>query len=104
MANVLQLLVSERECIQRLSLVTGHAKDVVRDVLNAELEFLIDELRNGVPVRLGKLGEFEVVEKKCQGGYNFHTGQMGKPKLVQKIKFTPSRKFRLMVEKSDDAE
>jgi len=98
MANVRQLLVGEGELIDRLSLVTGHGKDVVRDILLAQAEFVIDELKNGIPVRLGKLGEFEVRECRCRGGYNFRTKKMGNPKIVSKVKFRPSVRMKRAIE------
>lgn len=91
-------MVGERELIERLSMVTGHGRDIVRDVLQAELEFIIDELKNGIPVRLGKLGEFEVIEKRCRGGYNFTTKEMCKPKAITKIKFRPSSRMKSAIE------
>lgn len=99
-----QLAITERECIERLSMLTGYNKDIVRDILNAQTEFIADELINGIPVRLGKLGEFGLRQKLCRGGFNFHTGKAGTPKLVTKIKFRPSKGIRLLVEKSEDVE
>ena len=94
MAKVKELLVSEREVIERISLITGHGKDIVRDVINAHSEFVIDEISNGIPVRIGKLGEMDIKEHHYAGGYDFAHKCMGTPSTSIVVKFYPSKRLR----------
>lgn len=89
-----ELLVTERELIYRLSLVTGHGKDIVRDVVKAYAEFVMDELKNGIPVRLGALGELELMTYNGRGGYDFKTKQKNENKEIRKVKFKISKTFK----------
>ena len=43
----------------------------MRDIIKAQAEFITDELKNGIPVRLPKLGEFHVQKSTRFGGYDF---------------------------------
>ena len=84
-----ELLITERELVHRLSLITGHNKDVVKDVLRAQTEFVTDELKNGIPVRLTGLGEFSVMQSTRGGGYDFQK------KCVKPMVTVISPKFRI---------
>ena len=91
---VKELLVTERELIYRLSLITGHGPEVVRDVIKAQTEFIMDELKNGIPVRLGALGELHVIKYSGNGGYDFENKQVRAKKEIKKIKFKVSKTFK----------
>ena len=86
-----ELLVSERELIHRLSLITGYGKDVVRDVIKAQTDFVLDELSNGIPVRIGNLGEFYISSRICNGGYDFAKKEVKPKKIITRVKFKCSR-------------
>lgn len=103
MAKVKELLVTERELIERLSLITGHSKDVVRDVIKAQAEFVIDELSNGIPVRIGALGEFETFRSKCQGGYDQKEKKWREPKVVTRVRFKISKAVKRAVHDSENS-
>lgn len=91
---VKELLVTERELIYRLSLITGHGPEVVRDIIKAQAEFVIDELRNGIPVRLGAIGELHVISYSGNGGYDFSTKQVRDKKEIKRIKFKVSKTLK----------
>lgn len=86
-----KLTVLERELIQRLALITGYHPVMVRDVIKAQTEFVLDEIRNGTPVRLGNLGELFIYTTEYGNGYDFAKREK-KPgkKTVNQIKFRPS--------------
>jgi len=88
---VKELLVNERELIHRLSLITGYGKDIIRDVIKAQTDFVIDELSNGIPVRIGNLGEFYISSRVCNGGYDFAKKEVKPKKKVTRVKFKCSR-------------
>ena len=71
-----QLTECERELIHRLALITGYSDIIVRDVIKAQTEFVIDEIKNGTPVRLGGLGEIRLGTKRARAGYNFATKEV----------------------------
>ena len=96
-----ELLITERELIQRLALVTGHGKDVVRDVIKAQSEFVMDELKNGIPVRLGALGEICTITYKGNGGYDFDNKRMRPMKEFTRVKFKPSTTLKRIVADAD---
>ena len=102
MAKVKELLVTERELIERLSLITGHNKDVVRDVIKTLCEFVIDEVSNGIPVRLGSLGEFSTYICTRNGGYDFATKKMMPKKEGREVKFRCSKTIRRAVHQTKD--
>lgn len=94
MARGKDLLVTEREFIHRVSLITGHPKDVVKDIIKAQAEFITDELKNGIPVRVTGLGEFYTQTSNCFGGYDF-AKKCVKPRVTvirPKFKFSSTLK------------
>ena len=97
MARTKSAAILESELYIRLAQVTGHGKDVVRDVINGLTEFITDELTNETPVRIGKLGEIYTTTYKGRGGYNFKTGQAKPNKVITKIKFKPSAPLKRAV-------
>ena len=103
MAKYRQLLVTEREMIERLSKITGYGKDIVRDVIKAQSDFIIDELKNGIPVRLCKLGEFSTIRRRCQGGYDFSTKEVRPPSDVTIVKFNISKRLKNEVHDSENS-
>ena len=84
-----QMTILETELYERLSLISGHSKSAVRDVIKALSEFVIDEIRNGIPVVIGQLGTMDVKECKTRG-YNFKTNEVLEQHNYNKVKFTPS--------------
>ena len=55
-----KLTIQRREVIQRLSLITGYDVTIVRDVINAETEFVLDEIRNGSNFKLAGAWTFMI--------------------------------------------
>lgn len=100
MAKSSDLLITEREFIERLVLITGHNKDVVRDIIKAQYEFVVEELCNGIPVRVGKLGEFHIVTSLVNGGYDFNTHQAKPKKMKSRVKFYISAGVKIAVNKA----
>lgn len=96
------MIVLERELYDRLSLISGYPKDVVRDVVKALSEFVMDELKNDIPVVLGQLGSISVMECNTPGGYNFHTKKKGDPHTYKKIKFSASKTLKRVLEENKD--
>lgn len=94
-------MVTERELVLRLALITGHNKDIVGDVLRAMNEFVMDELADGIPVRLGKLGEFSTYTSECNGGYDFKMKKLRPRITVTKVKFRCSNTLRRAVHASE---
>lgn len=86
--------IVETELIERLALITGYSRQTVRDVIKAQTEFVLDEIKVGTPVRIGNLGIIDIVEAKTRGGYNFKEKRMNVPKIYKKIKFKPSRALK----------
>ena len=101
MAREKTATVLETELYERLSKITGHGKDVVRDVLKSLHEFVIDELKNGTPVRIGPLGEITTITCRRCGGYNFKTGESKPFKMVKQVKFKPSISLKRSVKNGD---
>ena len=87
-------LIVETELYTRLSLITGHGKDVVRDVIKALNELVIDELKNETPVRLGAIGEITTITCRRCGGHDFENHCMKPTKVVRCAKFKPSIKLK----------
>ena len=100
MAKSSDLLVTERELIHRLSIITGHNKEVVRDIIKAQYEFVVDELSSGIPVRIGNLGEFHAITRKVNGGYDFDKKQMKPGKMGTQVKFFISAGVKRAVKKA----
>lgn len=82
--------IIESELYTRLSLISGHGKDVVRDVIRSLSELVIDELAKETPIRLGKIGEISVIHAKRCGGFNFKNNKVNPTKIVRNIRFKPS--------------
>jgi len=91
------LTIHDAELYNRLSAISGHRKDVVRDVILALSEFVVDELKNDIPVSVGKLGIFSVKHYRSNGGYSFKTGQHHEIGMCHKISFKPSVSMNKMV-------
>lgn len=86
-----KLSIQRREVIQRLSLITGYDVAIVRDIINAETEFVLDEIRNGTSVRIGNLGELIVSQRQLRQGYDFKKKQaIAGTKTVNMVKFHAS--------------
>ena len=86
-----KLSIQRREVIQRLSLITGYDVAIVRDIINAETEFVLDEIRNGTSVRIGNLGELIVSQRQLRQGYDFKKKQaIAGTKTVNMVKFHSS--------------
>lgn len=85
------MTVLKRELIQRLALITGYKDTVVRDVLKALTEFVIDELHNNTPVRVGDIVTIETVKNRVRAGYDFAKKE-NRPgmKYIYALKFKPS--------------
>ena len=98
MARKKSIAILESELYVRLAQVTGHGKDVVRDVIKGMCEFVMDELASGTPVRLGTLGEIYTKTYKGRGGFDFGKGKAKPNKVITKIKFKPSLPFKRAVE------
>lgn len=96
-----ELLVTEREMIYRLSKITGYGPDIVKDVIKAEVEFIFDELKNGIPVRLGRVGQFEVRRANVYAGYNFHTKQNQGMKEMNFVKFKVSKPLKMAIREAE---
>lgn len=90
----------ESELYDRLSQITGYPKIEIRDVMKALYEFVEDELTNGVPVILGKLGTIERKIVDSNGGYDFKTGARKDKKKVARIRFTPTRPLKTAIKNS----
>lgn len=89
--NYNKLSIQRREVIQRLSLITGYDVAIVRDIINAETEFVLDEIRNGTSVRIGNLGELIVSQRQLRQGYDFKKKQaIAGTKTVNMVKFKAS--------------
>lgn len=89
--NYNKLSIQRREVIQRLSLITGYDVAIVRDIINAETEFVLDEIRNGTSVRIGNLGELIVSQRQLRQGYDFNKKQaIAGTKTVNMVKFHAS--------------
>lgn len=97
MARTKSAAILESELYIRLAQVTGHGKDVVRDVIKGLSEFVMDELANETPVRIGTLGEIYATTYKGRGGYDFKSGQAKPNKVITKIKFKPSAPLKRAV-------
>ena len=90
--------IIEREFYQRVAMISGYSKTVVRDVFNAAYELVEDELKSDTPVVLGRFGTMMRHERNVGGGYNFHTGEKHRGfRKVARIKFTPSRPFQTVI-------
>jgi nucleoid DNA-binding protein len=98
MARTKSAAILESELYTRLAQVTGHGKDVVKDVITGLTEFIIDELKNETPVKIGKMGEIYTTTYKGRGGYDFAKGQAKPNKVITKIKFKPSAPFKRAIE------
>ena len=98
MANKKSAAVLETELYVRLAQITGHGKDVVRDVIRGLSEFVMDELANETPVRIGRLGEIYTQTYKGSGGYDFNTGKMKPEKMITRIKFRVSAPLKRAIE------
>lgn len=102
MANKTRFTILPKELISRLSLITGHDPQVVRDVINALTEFTLDEVSSGTPVSIGGLGELGTMTYMCNGGYNFWKHEVIGKKMVTKIKFRPSAALKRVVKQTDE--
>lgn len=98
MARHKSAAILEPELIERLSQITGHDKEVVRDIIKGLTEFVTDELKNETPVRIGKLGELYTSTYMGRGGYDFRKGAINPNKLITKVKFNPSAQLKRAVE------
>jgi nucleoid DNA-binding protein len=94
--------VVESELIARLSVITGYNKQIIRDVIKAQTEFVLDEIKNGIPVRIGGLGDITIGIKRCNAG--FHFGDMHRldgQKDSKYIKFKASATLKRAAKESD---
>lgn len=98
MAREKSAAILEKELIMRLSLITGHNIDVVRDVIKCLSEFVLDEIANETPVRLGTLGELYTVTYLGRGGVHFVTKESLPKKMITKVKFKPSAAMRRVLD------
>lgn len=92
------MAVLERELIQRLALITGYTDTIVRDVIKAQTEFVLDELRNNTPVRIGNILTIETKRNRVRAGYNFATKQ-NNPGLkdVYSLKIKPTAALKKVI-------
>lgn len=94
--------VIESEFYERLSLISGYSKTTVRDVFKAAYELVEDELKEGTPVVVGKLGSIMRHERNVGGGYNFRTGEKHYGcKTIPVVKFVPARSLQRAVKLSN---
>jgi len=98
MAREKSAAILEKELIMRLSLITGHGEDVVRDVIKCLSEFVLDEIANETPIRLGTLGELYTVSYLGRGGVSFKTKESLPKKMITKIKFKPSASMKRVLD------
>lgn len=98
MAREKSAAILEKELITRLSLITGHNRDVVRDVIKGLSEFVLDEIANETPIRLGTLGELYTVTYLGRGGVSFVTKENLPKKMITKVKFKPSASLKRVVD------
>lgn len=89
--------VIESELYQRVAQVCGYSKTTVRDVLLAAYELVLEELKQGTPVVVGKFGTFERKIQERAGGYNFMTKERYGACKNARIKYTPYAPFKKAV-------
>lgn len=96
------LAVLEGEFIQRLSLITGYNTTIIRDVLKAQTEFVLDEVRNNTPVKIGNILTIDTHVKRARAGYDFAKKE-NRPgmKDVVKLKFKPTQALKKAVKEID---
>lgn len=95
--------VTECEFYERVALISGYSKTTVRDVFNAAYELIEDELKDGTPVIVGKLGSIMRHERNVGGGYNFRTGEKHYGcKKVSVVKFVPARSLQRAVKQEKE--
>lgn len=91
--------IIETELIDRLSAITGHNRNVVRDIIRAQTEFVLWAMENNTPVRIGNIVELEPINCTCAGGFNFATGVVNPVKQSRKVKFKPTAALRRAIGK-----
>lgn len=97
------LSIKKREVIQRLALITGYSETVVRDVIKAETEFVLDEIKCGTSVRLGNIGELTIMEREMRNGYDFNAKQVRTgTKTVSIVKFHASASMKRAVKELNE--
>lgn len=95
MRTVNPLTVNETTLVQQLSLMSGVKKQDVAETIKALGIFVMNELKDDVPVRLGRLGTFSTVTRTTRKGYNFQTKErVDGLRVVRVVKFKPSTQLK----------
>ena len=68
-------MMNKKELIERIAGSTGKSKADVKDVVERAIDLMIDELKQGHPVRLVGFGQFEVKKRAAREGRNPQTGE-----------------------------
>lgn len=93
-----KMTIQQRELIQRIAMITGYSETVVRDIVKAETEFVLDEIKCGTPVKIGNIGILSVKEREMRNGYDFTNRQVRDGmKIAKIIKFNASAALKRAV-------
>ena len=85
---------TKKELVNRISDTTGHAKVVVKDVIQAFLDEIIRELAIGNRLEFREFGVFEVKERRARRAQNPRTLEKVEVPAKRVVKFKVGRMMR----------
>jgi integration host factor subunit beta len=88
---------TKKELVNRISDATGHAKVVVKDVIQAFLDEIIRELAAGNRLEFREFGVFEVKERRARRAQNPRTLEKVEVPAKRVVKFKVGRMMRARV-------
>ena len=93
--------ISKTELISAVADNVKESPKVVADVVNAALDVIAENLKDGVDVTIMDFGSFKVQQVQARKGRNIHTGETVTIPAHKRVKFTPGKKLSEAVSKEE---
>lgn len=93
--------ISKTELISAVADNVKESQKVVADVVNAALDVIAENLKDGVDVTIMDFGSFKVQQVQARKGRNIHTGETVTIPAHKRVKFTPGKKLSEAVSKEE---
>lgn len=94
--------LNKERIVQRIRNKIRIPESHIHLTVNAFLEVIADALAHGEEVQLMGLGKMQRTTRKYSGLYNIHTEERLPDRVVQMIKFKPSKYLLAEIRKDDD--
>ena len=100
------MATTKRELVKRIAKMTNNKQDVTKEIIQAFLDQIIDELAHGNRLEFREFGVFDIVQKKPRVARNPRTGETVHVPAKRMVHFKVGRlmKKRVMDGPSEDEE